>query len=337
MKIKFWKVGSGDAITISYAENNGHPRNIFIDGGYLSTYSKTIKRELLAIEEKMQVVDLWIITHTDRDHIGGIEAFIKDPYFIAKKNLVNIFWFNWSSYEIVLPDPAISLSQGITLRDYLLNENKLYHTNIMAGRPLLEIFGSSITILSPDKSRLEKSKQLWIKSEPDKFISGGANDYDQSIEELVNYAAKEDTEVWNGGSIAFLFEYNNSKILFLADSHPSAIVDSLLESGYSKDYQLKVDYIKLSHHGSIHNISDAFLELVDCTKYIILANGATHPNKSTLVKILTHPERNKKQTIEFWFNDDTPALKSIFTNPVDFEKYNFKCIYSSGACLEIDL
>jgi ribonuclease BN (tRNA processing enzyme) len=248
MKIKFWKVGSGDAITISYLDDTGQPRNIFIDGGYLSTYSKTIKRELLAIEEKIQVVDLWIITHTDRDHIGGVEGFIKDPYFTNKKNIVNIFWFNWSSYETGLPDPAISVSQGIILRDYLLKEDKLYVKDIVTGREVFEVFGSRITILSPDKARLERSRQKWIKSESDKLISAGTNDYNRAIEELANYIADEDTEVWNGGSIAFVFEYSNSKILFLADSHPSAIVASLLNSGYSKENKLEVGYIKLSHH-----------------------------------------------------------------------------------------
>lgn len=338
MKIKFWKVGCGDAITISYEDANGCIKNIFIDGGYLSTYSKTIKMELLAIENKGEAVNLWIITHTDSDHIGGIEAYIKDPYFKNKKDLVKMFWFNWSSYEVVMPEPAISLTQGILLRDYLLNAGKLYLSDITTSSQIPEMPSLQIVILSPDKSRLEKSKQVWSKNESDKLISSATSDYAKTIEELEKFSAEEDTGVWNGGSIAFLTLYKGKKVLFLADSHPSAVVAALLEAGYSKTNKLNVDYIKLSHHGSIHNISDDFLDIVDCKRFIILANGTRAlPNKSTLAKILTHRERNKERRIEFWFNDNTPALRSIFTEPSEFELYNFNCIYSNEPCLQIDL
>ena len=46
----------------------------------------------------------------------------------------------------------------------------------------------------------------------------------------------------NKSSIAFLFEFENSKILFLGDSDADDIVGTLTELGYSKNNKLKVDF-----------------------------------------------------------------------------------------------
>lgn len=338
MKIKLWKVGCADAITIKFRDGTGVFKNLFIDGGYLGTYLRTIKNELLDIQAANQFVDLWIITHTDRDHIGGIEAFLKDPSIDKKEELVKEYWFNWSSYEIMPLNNKVSITQGINLRKYLADNGKLQTKDIIEKEQPVEWHGLMLTILSPDEERLTKSKLAWKESEAENLVASGLNDYNEPIGSLLEQPYKEDTDVWNGGSIAFLLESNDRRILFLADSFPSVTIGALKKMGYSPSNRLHVDYIKLSHHGSKKNFDPELLEIIDCTRFIILANGITHslPNKWTLAQIIGSPFRTKKR-IEFYFNDDTEPLKSIFVVDENRDLYNFECFYNNGPFLTIEL
>lgn len=336
MLIKFWKAGSADAITISFNDINGDNKNLFIDGGFLRTYLATIKKELIEIQTAGQSVDLWVITHTDRDHIGGVEAFLKDPSIHNKEQLVKEYWFNWSSYEFSPLNNKISVGQGINLRKYLQEIGKLQSEPVIANVIPLQRHGLRLTILSPDEESYLKSMSAWKEVESEKMIALAINDYKEPIESLLNQPFIEDTDVWNGGSIAFLLEYNHQKILFLADSFPSVIIKSLRKMGYTSANRLKVDYIKLSHHGSKRNFDPFLLEIIECSKFIILANGITHSlsNKWTLAQILASNYRAGNKT-EFYFNDDTEVLKSIFTVDKNKELYDFECIYCHSPYLNI--
>jgi len=338
IRIKFWKVGCADAITIRFGDKSGLIRNLFIDGGYLSTYLKTIKQELLSIQSANQHVDLWIITHTDRDHIGGVEAFLKDPSIHRKEQLVTEYWFNWSTYEFKQLHDKISVAQGINLRQYLLDKGKLQSKDVVQNIDPVEWYGLHLTVLSPDEDSLNKSKLEWKEVESEKLIASGFNDYGECIDALLKQPHNEDTNVWNGGSIAILLERNNRRILFLADSFPSVTIRALKKMGYSSTNRLHVDYIKLSHHGGKRNFNPKLLEIVNCSKFIILANGITHslPNKWTLAQILGNPFRSGEK-IEFYFNDNTEALKQLFAVDKNKDLYNFECIYSNSEFLAIEL
>jgi len=338
MEIKFWKVGCADSITIRYKDDSDVYRNIFIDGGYAGTYRSSIKKELQAIEAREEKVDLWVVTHTDQDHIGAVESFIKDTYFAGKQSIVQQYWFNWSSYEIVLPSAEISVSQGIKLRDHILKMGTDHVKDIVAGQDI-QYAGLRFSILSPDAERLVKSKKKWSQKEFEMMVSAEASDYTCTIEALQQKVMAEDMDVWNGGSIAFILHNGDDKMLLLADSHPGAIVESLRKLGYSRENKLKVSFVKLSHHGSARNLNVELLGMMDCNRFVILGNGIANklPNKAALVSILTHPGRNYAETIEFLFSDDTPALKSIFAVDGNTDQFNFRCGYNNEDFLSIKM
>lgn len=70
VKVTFFDVGKGDAILI---ETQGH--TMMIDSGYDDTY-KVIKDYLTGY--KIQKLDYLVITHFDKDHVGGADRIIKD-------------------------------------------------------------------------------------------------------------------------------------------------------------------------------------------------------------------------------------------------------------------
>lgn len=339
MKIKIWQVGNGDALTVNFTDISGKPRNLFIDSGYMGTYVRTIKIELLAIQKRQEKVDLWVITHTDSDHIGGLEALLIDRSIKNKDALVTQFWFNWSDYSYMPPNPQISIRQGVFLREFLSSLGRLFEEDIIARGEPYDFFGCQIFILSPDRQRLENSKIKWAKTEKVWEISGGRGDYDKTIEELAKQDEEENKDAFNGGSIAFLLVTNGKNMLFLADSYPSVVVASLKGLGYSEKNRLTAEYVKLSHHGSKGNTSGDLIGILDCGKFIISAGGVTRglPDKWTLAKILTHPSRDLTKRVEFLFNNDTPQLRSIFAIDKELEKYNMVCTYTAQTFLEVNL
>ena len=57
-KIKFWKVGNGDTITLNYCNTNNETKNLFIDGGYPGNYLNTIKKEIQDIQSADRHINL---------------------------------------------------------------------------------------------------------------------------------------------------------------------------------------------------------------------------------------------------------------------------------------
>ena len=60
VKIKFWKVGNGDAFTSTYCNTKNEIKNLFIDGGHRGNYLHTIKKEILDIQSTDRHIDIWI-------------------------------------------------------------------------------------------------------------------------------------------------------------------------------------------------------------------------------------------------------------------------------------
>lgn len=76
IKIKSYKAGKGDAFLVSFGENQEY--NIIIDMGMPVTYEECIKEDLEKMAKNGKKIDLLVISHMHRDHIGGALEFIKD-------------------------------------------------------------------------------------------------------------------------------------------------------------------------------------------------------------------------------------------------------------------
>ena len=59
-----------------------------------------------------------------------------------------------------------------------------------------------------------------------------------NIEDFLNESFIEDDTATNGSSISFIIEYKNTKLLFLADSHPSVIIESLKKHYKQEEFTL---------------------------------------------------------------------------------------------------
>ena len=79
------------------------------------------------------------------------------------------------------------------------------------------------------------------------------------------------SELANMVSISMVIRCDSFSMLALVDSFPQEIYQSLIERGYSKEKKLKVDYVKMPHHGSAENISNNLLDIIDITLLTLVA------------------------------------------------------------------
>lgn len=332
--IKALPAGSGDCILVSFGEQN-KKTNILIDGGIGLRAYRRLKNEIQEIAAKGEFIDLLVLTHTDEDHIGGILKIFKDSDI--DKSIIKEMWFNsGKAIEQYLPGatlPAkissikidysgqLSAGQGIELES-LMDQYGVRWAGVVAGQNK-RINGANIYLLSPARNGLEKFYKKWEYEKRTETQSAYHTDYHLTVKELYGKNSfTEDNSIPNLSSIAFLFEYQGKRALFLGDAYPSVVAESLRQyHKVSADAKLPVDVVKVSHHGSKGNTNEALLRQMSCRRFIISTDGTQGlPNKECLARII----RLAKPKAELYFNDADVAGKIFLAE--DIQNYNFSYI-----------
>lgn len=351
MKIKFLKAFNGDAIWLSFLEND-KPRNILIDGGTADTYKSNLKKTgelfdlISALRDSGQCIDLLILTHYDDDHLGGIYKWLNSDK--VAQQLIKKVWFN-SGHSIrkqfkldidkipeifIQTDPddfETGIKKGIKFEDYLV-KNGIWDKQVIRQGDEYNMLGLNFKILSPSNVTLQKLLEEY--EDENNYFTSDDYDFSKTIKAFIEEESdklkfSEDPSVANGSSIAFILEYEKRNFVFLADAHPSVIVEGLNSFGITTEHKLDAELLKVSHHGSKFNTTAALLELITTNNYLISTNGAKHglPNKRTAARII---KNNPGATIHFNYEDlkekifsdedfqSFPAFKSCFTQEFEY-------------------
>ena len=157
-----------------------------------------------------------------------------------------------------------------------------------------------------------------------------------NIEDFANSTFFEDTASPNGSSIAFIIEFEQKKLLFLADAHPSVIIENLKIYYEEQDFPIYFDAIKISHHGSQKNTSLELLKMITSRQYVFSTNGSIHdhPDKETISRIIYQKTTYTKELLF------TYPLESIegFKDVEMMKKYNYQITEMNGSePIKIDL
>lgn len=331
--IEMLPANEGDALWIEYGSSP--VRRILIDCGRKTAYRAVAKR--LGDDPDIRF-ELFVLTHVDADHISGAVPLLQDARFGADK--VKDVWFNgWrhlngqtSDFEDEIPG-TLSARQGeffaAVLRDegYAWNEKFDKHTVKIADDGSLPTIpldgGMTLTLLGPDDDKLEAMRARWedelddIDLEPGDWeralelladdsahgpdILSGGHEGPIIVEELADSPFDPDESEPNGSSIAFLAEFDGKSVLLAGDAHAPQIADSVrrLLKARGED-RLKLDALKMAHHGSARNNSIELLDLLDCKRYLISTNGKKHdhPDPEALARVL----EVQGDGVEFHFN-----------------------------------
>ena len=323
---KFFSAGCADAISISFKDITGKSQHIFIDSGTEAAYD-LLHPELLAIADRAEEIGLWVISHWDNDHICGIIKVLQDNDIRSRLPIKQV-WFN-ANYRMPRNPGATSgwtgLKEGALLRDMLQDELGIPSPVITTENPIINELGFKFTILSPPP---EIYREAIAKMQTHFPLGAKPWDHQQRLEVLAQLSSPIDRSLANRSSIAFLLEAGTYRMLLLADASPLDLVEQLQKLGYSPQRPLQVDWIKVPHHGSKRNISDALLALIETDQFVFTADASTRlklPDKETIAHILCHPQRDFTRHIKLFFNHRNNKLDRIFD--VDgqdvFESLNF--------------
>jgi beta-lactamase superfamily II metal-dependent hydrolase len=310
VELRAFPARSGECLLLEYTGNDRAKHRILVDGGLGSAFDDGVGT-VLAPVGSVSRVDVAVVTHVDRDHIEGVLRALEDKRLDADD-----FWFNGRAQiaDQGRDHDARSVQQGDALSTLIPDDRR---NLVVEGRALLVPGarplriplpgGATAILLSPSEKRLQALLKKWPQSR------GEVGSVDELLNALRDEAVRgpgefgKDRSTANGSSIAFLFEHDGASILFTADALASELEGSiralLIERGQPK---LKVQLLKLPHHGSRQNITDQLLELIDPEQILVCTDGSqfSHPDEDALEKV-----RSVYPNVPIHFTDSTDLIR----------------------------
>jgi hypothetical protein len=311
----------GDCLILHYGTKE-KPGLALIDGGPAHVFGPQLKPRLEQIrtardlaDSEPLIVDLLMVSHIDDDHINGILELTRELVGAkaARKPLpikVLNFWHN--TFDDIIasnPDELVasvkasfgaaslagepdvdgldshtakvlaSIGQGLKLRDDaralgLRTNSEFGGKLIMAStNQALDLKGGlKFTVVGPMEAEL-----LALQKKHAEFLRKAKKD-----KEAV--ASFSDTSVANLSSIVVLAEVSGKKMLLTGDARGDKILLGLEKVGLLEPRgKMKVDILKMPHHGSDRNMETVFFERIEADHYVFSGNGEHgNPERETL-------------------------------------------------------
>lgn len=126
----------------------------------------------------------------------------------------------------------------------------------------------------------------------------------------------------NRSSIAFIVEFQDKRLLFLGDSSPIDVMNSLKQYAVDQEVEkIKVDLVKVAHHGSRYNWCSSYKDMICCDKYLISTNGVSydHPDIETICKIICSTKEEKR----IYFNYKPDKIIDILNEIPEISAYKY--------------
>jgi beta-lactamase superfamily II metal-dependent hydrolase len=305
-RIELLPAAHGDAIWIEYGDAK-HPRRIVIDGGPAPTYEAALRHRLLQLPEGSRHIDLFVVTHIDCDHIDGAIILLREAK--ALRVTFGEIWFN--AWDQLQTETAATFKpiQGEFLGALLATTsvNRKWNKRV-GGRAIMvpesgplpswELEdGARLTLLSPGVKQIRRLRARWESAMRE--FSGDSAEALRRLEARREYRPPvsppvfgirtpgDDRSVANASSIAFALEFGERTALLAADAQPRILIDSLrrlaLQRSPLRGEVIHFDAVKLPHHGSMGNVSDELLDVMESPLWLVSTNGAIfdHPDRET--------------------------------------------------------
>lgn len=340
LEISFLPARQGDAIWVRWGDVTA-PHQLIVDMG-TEGVGKRIRDRILELPESARVFDLLVVTHVDRDHIGGVLTCLAEADPIPGLAIHEI-WFNGfehlsgKSIQTASDLESMGPAQGERLTSWLGEQN---WNKSFDGAPVKRVPGAkpphvplhddlTLTVLGPTPERLAKFIPKWKDDVEEALEKGRLTEvspglesmgpkvppileHPDDLEALAETRNSGDGSEANGSSIALLLEYEGKRVVLSGD----AFSDDLVAAIESLDHAgpLPVDLFKLPHHGSKKNVFRDLVEAVECRKWVFSTDGTQfrHPDPVALARVISYG-RLRPPVVAFnvpskfnrwWDNDD---------------------------------
>ena len=310
-EIEMIDVKAADAFLIHYVEANNKSHIIMVDSGNYEDSDKII-RHIRAYYDKVEIddwsgymIDCAIVTHPDDDHIGGYVHMLEDMRDGKLKDFrFNSFWVNDPTKHEFEPENVVGVKKQKTLDaklkcvyNYKEDESKnlldlidtvgIWREEAFAGE---STESPKIAIISPTKDYYESLLPKFRNSlkfhwalealEENKYSEDKDTSDNNTLSKTLD-AANDDGSAHNQSSIVFLLETDDGKkYLFTGDAGRDAfnhVPQELLNSFKG------VDWMKVPHHGSKHNLDSIIIKHVNPkVAYISTEKEGKYLNRCTV-------------------------------------------------------
>ncbi len=181
--------------------------------------------------------------------------------------------------------------------------------------------GLSFTVagpMVPELKKLHQKHEEWLE---------GLKEEGKTAEDVLS--AYVDKSVPNLSSLVVLAEAGGKRILLTGDARGDKILEGLKLVGLLENGKMKVDILKVPHHGSSNNLDDDFFENIIADHYVFSGNGEHgNPERESLEMLLkarddedyeihlTYPidEIDKGRKAD-WVKEQNKEKKKKITNP----------------------
>lgn len=142
------------------------------------------------------------------------------------------------------------------------------------------------------------------------------------------YADEElkDLSPANEASIAFVWEHDGHRILFMGDANPQQIAEKLRDVYKDHPKPILFDAIKVSHHGSAHSTSKELMSVANSEHYFITGGANARPSYQALARIIMAPLCEGISHREIRYNRGNDVLKTLDNQESLKRKYQYSII-----------
>ena len=118
----------------------------------------------------------------------------------------------------------------------------------------------------------------------------------------------------NEASIAFIWEHEGHRILFMGDANPDQVVKKIGDVYKDTPKPVLFDAIKISHHGRAHSTSKELVSIADSERYFVTGGANARPSYQALSRIIIAPLPEDLSHREIRYNRENDVLKSLASN-----------------------
>lgn len=151
----------------------------------------------------------------------------------------------------------------------------------------------------------------------------------ETLEERLKRAAEETPKEnnitpANKASLAFVWEKNDRRVLFLGDAKPGIVVKGLLAHYAKEESPIFFDAIKVAHHGSHYNTTESLLNHIDSEHYFVTGGEeGMRPSEAALGRILLRELKRNVRNRTLHVNYKTTLTEQLSAERELQEKYHF--------------
>jgi beta-lactamase superfamily II metal-dependent hydrolase len=359
----------GDALWIEYGEGNQIHR-ILIDGGTPPS-AGAVRKRISNLPEPECRLELFMVTHVDTDHIGGVLRLLSG---VPKELKVGQFWFNERRH--LQPKPAgavLGPLDGEILGSFLDQLGWDWNTwmaqqsgdgpeavVVLDGEeppPSFELPGGMVlTLLSPGLPEIETLRVAWKKELDENRLDPTSLDFaaqlsaamhrkhikplavlgdvdTATVDELADQRFVQDDSPANGSSIGVLLEFDHRSCLLTGDAVPGALIGPIKRLLKSRGKEkLRVDAVKLPHHGSQHNVNEELLDVLSSSRWLFSTNGQqhNHPDPQAVARVV-RANQGKDSTLHFNYPRGANARADRWSDRELKDRWGYQSVFASNA------